>query len=509
MAAARGLTSSPRSCAGVTAAPSRSSPEHAVAAESGLHLALDPLEVLERDVEEVAGPAGGVEHTDRREPGEVAAELGEDGPAGVAVVFLSGLDALGGGLGRVGLDLRHGRLRRVPLLAERVDHGWDHEAFDVGPRRVVRAELMALAGVEGPFQERPEDGRLYLAPVRLGRGEEEFELVGRERERVGLGEEAAVEPAERRLEVGREAAPVHRRPERLERVREDVEVVAVAAEEAGERALGDEPGVLSEHREEAPAEEPEHGVGRGARRLQRGRELGERGGQFARDSRLPPRRVERLGVGPGEAEPLADPGTAEVVERGPVRPVVGERDVALGVAEVGVEVEAVPHVARDDERRHGLLDAVEVEVPGVALGLALGRRHRPVPRRRAAPAVSGRPAPPLPLPPSGVLGVDALLRLEHEAPPLVEVDPAGAGVGSVLEVDGPLEDVAVEGGVLRGRLGAGHAEECGELDEEGLRVRELGGLGRLPPLDEGVEHGGVGLVGGGSKGFHVHRGAAE
>ena len=69
---------------------------------------------------------------------------------------------------RVGLllDLRDGYLRRFPLLAQRVDHGRHDEPLDVGAGRVVRAELVPLARIERAFEQRAEDGRFDLAPVR-------------------------------------------------------------------------------------------------------------------------------------------------------------------------------------------------------------------------------------------------------------------------------------------------------------------------------------------------------
>ena len=43
------------------------------------------------------------------------------------------------------------------------------EALDVGAGGVVGAELVAVAGVEGAFEEGAEDGGLDLAPVGLRR----------------------------------------------------------------------------------------------------------------------------------------------------------------------------------------------------------------------------------------------------------------------------------------------------------------------------------------------------
>lgn len=78
-------------------------------------------------------------------------------------------------------------------------------------------------------------------------------------------------------------------------------------------------------------------------RVKRRGELGARRG--ARDLRLSPQRVERVRVGPSEAEPLSTLGPREVAEREPERGVVREGDVALRTVEGGVEVEAVADVA--------------------------------------------------------------------------------------------------------------------------------------------------------------------
>ncbi len=57
----------------------------------------------------------------------------------------------------------------------------------------MRAQLMALYGIESALQQRAKDGRLDARPVALGGGEEKFELVLSERKGVLEGEEVAVE----------------------------------------------------------------------------------------------------------------------------------------------------------------------------------------------------------------------------------------------------------------------------------------------------------------------------
>jgi hypothetical protein len=119
--------------------------------------------VFEGDVEEVAGAAGGIEDASAT---EAAMEVVEyvDGVGEVA-----GVDELGDGGDDVG-----------PVGAERLDDGRDDEALDVGAGSVVGAELVALVGVEGAFEESAEDGGLDVSPVGVGGVDEQGELIAAE-----------------------------------------------------------------------------------------------------------------------------------------------------------------------------------------------------------------------------------------------------------------------------------------------------------------------------------------
>ena len=99
--------------------------------------------------------------------------------------------------------------------------------------------------------------------------------------------------------------------------------------------------------------------------------------------------------------------------------------------------------------------------------------------------------------------VAPLLGLQHEAPLLVEVDPAGAREGgAVAEGDGPLEDVGVVPIVGLGRFGARDPEEVAQFGEEELVVGALGRAGGLPAAEE-IGYGG----GGGCFGHGVPQGS--
>jgi hypothetical protein len=71
---------------------------------------------------------------------------------------------------------------KVQFLPQRLDDRRHHEAFDVGPGRVVGAELVPLDRVQGAFQECPKDGGLDLLPLVGTNIDEQLELIGREGE---------------------------------------------------------------------------------------------------------------------------------------------------------------------------------------------------------------------------------------------------------------------------------------------------------------------------------------
>jgi hypothetical protein len=100
--------------------------------------------------------------------------------------------------------------------------GMTRRALHVSPGRVVGAQLVALARVQGALQEGAEDGGLHVAPVGLGRLDQERQLVAVERQRVGVLEEAAVELQQLRLQRRGEAAGVHGTPDRFGHGSEDL-----------------------------------------------------------------------------------------------------------------------------------------------------------------------------------------------------------------------------------------------------------------------------------------------
>ena len=64
-----------------------------------------------------------------------------------------------------------------PVGTQGLHHGGQYQALHVGTRRVVRAQGVALGGVEGALQQRAKDGGLYLAPVGAGGDDELVDLL--------------------------------------------------------------------------------------------------------------------------------------------------------------------------------------------------------------------------------------------------------------------------------------------------------------------------------------------
>ena len=98
----------------------------------------------------------------------------------------------------------------------------------------MRPELVPLPWRERPFQERPEDGRFDLLPVRRRRFDQKVKLRFGERQRLGTCEEVAVELRYAGFQARLEAPRVHRPPQVRQRVGQRLPAIAVVFQESGE-----------------------------------------------------------------------------------------------------------------------------------------------------------------------------------------------------------------------------------------------------------------------------------
>ena len=438
------------------------------------YLALQLLHELLRDMEEIPGAAGRVEHT-RRAQRPVKALDQRQRLLRVAAVA----------------RLLRGAEHRPPVLSQRPDHRLDDQPLDIGARRVMGTEPGPLLRVERLFQQRAEDRRLDLLPVVLRGGEQFADLRAAERIDLGPLVELAVEALHALAHRGRVGSLVHRLPQLRDQRQEGVGIVAAVAQQRLEGILADQPDILGEHREQAAHQEQRHLLGIMVA-FQRLRHRRQPFGNGAGDARGMARRIERERIAPDRGEALAHGLVAQIVEMDAVALPVGELDVVLTLpGEVGVEFEAVADIADDQEGRPAMRRRQRL---GIVLGLAPGVEHQHVPGAvGAAPSArpgrlgEGRGAPGgqqflrLPLP-------AALLRLQHEGALLVEVDPSGGvparTVGKAHRV---LEAIADRGAIAGRRLRRLDADQPAQFGQELGIGGALRSLRYAPAADERLD----------------------
>ena len=343
--------------------------EEHVFPKAGRHVedfAFEAFEVFERDVEEVAGPAGWVEDGD-------FAELVVKPPDLVAgLVKASGL----------GVD-EGGSADGVPFGAEGFDDGREDEAFDVGAGRVVGSELVAFPGVECAFEQGAEDRGFDVLPLHRRGLDQDAELRAVERKDRRILEDAAVEAEELLVEDDREfGAGLHLGEEGFQLRHEALGRGTQAFQQPAKTILRQQPDILGEHAEQAAGEE----FGDEARSVsglfQRRGEDGQVSGDLAGDGGADLRGVEGERVEPDPAEAFADGFLREIREPDAEPARVGEGEVGFpGLREVGKNLEAVADIDDEKEWRVGLVNR---ERAGVSLGLPPGFEHGIVPCVAAA-----------------------------------------------------------------------------------------------------------------------------
>jgi len=392
----------------------------------------------------------------------------------------------------VGVGLPGGAL--VPLeVADPED-----EPLDVAAGRVVGSELVPLPGVEGAFEQGPEDGGLHHGPVLLGSVDEVDDLVGAQRQDGGVLEEPAVEVGNLVLDGDREVgAGSHVLPEGLKHGDEPGRFILHGLQEPEEGIGRQEADILRKHGEEATLQETRRDLRVVPVLLQRLGEIGEGLGHLPRDLGGVLGRVEGMRFAPDLTKEVAGFLFVEVLEPDPSRAGIREGFVLpTRPGELRVEVEAMPDIADNQEWWATFLGGQEMNI---ALRLGVGAVKGLVPRGRTALTVAGR------FRRGGIkrgqqrlIGVglvpeliDPLLCFEDEVAGLVEVNPVRrAGAVRLESVDPALECVVVEGVVGLRWIGPVEPEQFAELHQEWLPRTAFVPTGLRPLLDKEVDLGG-------------------
>ena len=196
------------------------------------------------------------------------------------------------------------------------------------------AELVAVPGAQGAFEQGAEDGGLHVLPVGAGGVGQQVELGGVQRQGVGLLEQLAVELEHVAGEHGGKAAFVHVAPELGEHAHGHFGLLAVPGEQGAEAVGRQQAHIFGKHGEQAAHEELGDQFGVVAGLLQAAGEFGQAVGDLAGDAGGFAAGVQAQRVGPDAAQALADLRLAQVLQRDAVAARVRERDVgAAGAAE--------------------------------------------------------------------------------------------------------------------------------------------------------------------------------
>ena len=175
--------------------------------------------MFQRDVKEVAGAAGRVEHA------HFAQLVVED------VHFFSGVVELA-----FRRQQQRGGLGVFPVFAQRFYDRRQHEAFDIRARGVVGTEPVALRRIKRAFQQGAENRRLDFLPIELRCFLEQRDLVAVERQHLRVLEQLAIKAQHVHAQCDREVACIHRPPHFSHQRDELAGVLLQAFEQIGECA---------------------------------------------------------------------------------------------------------------------------------------------------------------------------------------------------------------------------------------------------------------------------------
>ena len=203
-------------------------------------------------------------------------------------------------------------------------------------------------------------------------------------------------------------------------------------------------------------------------------------------------RVERLGVGPDQRQPLAHLLVMQVVQHDAVGGPVRELGIGFaGAGEVRVHVDAIANIRDQQDRRPAMIGRQRL---GIAFGLALGLEHGAGPAGRSASRGAARDAGAgglaedveivLAARRSGLVRLAALFGLKDEAVALVAVDAAKAlGAVTIVLKHPAFEHVIVVRVVGAASIRRGNTDQRAQAVDEALRVRQLRPA-RIAPLDD-------------------------
>ena len=297
--------------------------------------------------------------------------------------------------------------------------------------------------------------------------------------------EGAVEAADLGAQTKGELALVHGFEELGGHGHEGVRMLGALVQHAGKAVGRQQADILGEHGEQTAHEEGGGFFRRGAFVFEALGHLGEVSGDFAGGLGAFERRVEAGGVVPDRVQARLHAGVGQILQGDVAALGVGEGAVVAALAgEVGVDIDAAPDIADQDERRAVM---VGVQAVGVVPGLGEGIAHQAVPAGLALPRLLFFQSEQVGLTGDrlGPTLKARLLGLQDEGVLLVEVDPQRLALVAAHWV---LKAIGRAGDRRAGRMRRRQVQRRAQFPQEHRIVGPLRAADQpSPPLDKFVD----------------------
>ena len=320
------------------------------------HFAFQAFDVLQRHIQKIARAAGGIKHGDM---------------AQAIVKFVQQGHGVGG---FVFVAQQQGSSADVfPVAAQRLNHGGQHQPFNVGARGVVGAQTVALVRVERALQQRAKDGGFDLRPVGAAGAHQGGDFIAVQRQRMRGFEQFAVKVQQFAAQGGAKTAGVHAAPDVFHHINKQFWGVLQAFQQFGKAALGQQAHVFGKKGKQAAGEKRGHFFG-GVAGFQALGQLGQHVGNFTGGAGGLAGGVQRHGVKPQRTQPRLDFWASQPGQRDAVVLRIRERGMfGAAAGKFGVKLKRFTHIDNQQKRRTAF--TVGRQGAGVVLGLAAGFFH--------------------------------------------------------------------------------------------------------------------------------------
>ncbi|MBK6376757.1 MAG: hypothetical protein IPF61_07305 [Xanthomonadales bacterium] len=309
----------------------------------------------------------------------------------------------------------------------------------------MRAELVALARIEGTLEQGAEDGGFDVFPFRARSFDEQADLRAIQRQGLRILEQLAVEAQHVGGNGRRKTAAVHVLPEYAEHAHGGIGVVGVLDQQIAKALRRQQLYILGKHGEQAAHEELRDEFGTVSGGFEAARQGGQARGDLAGDAGGFAGGIERKRFQPDAAQAFADFRLAQIVQGNAMAARIRERRVGgPGAAELGEQFNALTDIDDDQERWAALSGG---QGAGIGFGLAARTQDGIIESARVHAGLE-------------------LFRFEHERAAPIQIDAPRAGAAIAMRKrDRTLEHVGLLGIGMRSL----DPKQVAQIEQKGLR----------------------------------------